>query len=779
MKVIRRILKFTGILLVLVIVAAVAFVATFDANNYKPQIIEQVESATGRDFRIDGDIRLSVFPWVGIKIEDVALGNAKGFEDKNFAAIRQLDVQVNVLPLLEKRVEVNTIRLNGLELSLEVAKNGDNNWSSLSQPAPSETGAEQKAEPPTSPPSTEPSATQDAAATSDELLQSLKVEGFEFVDAVIHYHDRTSGTEATISELNLQTSAISFDEPIKLSFSARVKNNQPQIDSRLELTTVLTFDQAFSQISLDDLLLTVVADARGLLPQPEKFELRTNVKVLMDEQLVSVRPLTLDALGLTMKASIGISQFQSTPVISGNVEVPEFNARQVAKRAGVELPAMAAAEALGRLSMKTRIKLAGERFEANDFAFHLDDSTLTGWIHLLNISKQQLRYELAFDRLNVNHYMPPVDETVSGQTPSQPDVTPTGSRPSAAAADTGDEKIELPMELMRSLDIQGDFRIADLTALEYRIKQFLMTVKAKDGLISLKPVSMQLLGGQVSSALSIDARKAVPAYSIKLDANQIQVGPVVDPFLVGVMGGKDMNMEGAMNMSMAINTRGETVNQLKRASKGKIAIRMKQSRLNGFDPAYYVRKSVADYVAGSGLGQYDAIMGEYKPRKVTVFDLVRSDIRLADGKARTDNFLMDSLRVKITAKGYVDIMENRLDMMTSLQLPRGKTVLEKVFDEPVYVRVYGPFEAVEYKVDTDRLKKSTTDVLKKEAKAKLDAEKKRLEEKARARAREEEARLREKAEAEKRRLKEKADAERKRAEEKAKNKLREKFKSLF
>ena len=119
----RRSFKFISIFLALVLLVLLAFVATFDANNYKPQIIEQVEKATGRSFSIDGDINLSIFPWIGLKVEDVALGNEKGFKAKNFAAIKQLDIKVNVLPLLKKEVEINTIRLHGLNVSLEVAKN--------------------------------------------------------------------------------------------------------------------------------------------------------------------------------------------------------------------------------------------------------------------------------------------------------------------------------------------------------------------------------------------------------------------------------------------------------------------------------------------------------------------------------------------------------------------------------------------------------------------------------------------------------------------------------
>ncbi len=129
MKALKLLFKIIAALLIVLIIAVVIFTATFDVNNYKTEITEQVEKATGRTFSIDGDINLSFFPWIGFKIEDVTLGNAEGFKAENFAAIQQLDIKVHLLPLLKKEVEVKTLALHGLNLSLEIAKDESNNWS--------------------------------------------------------------------------------------------------------------------------------------------------------------------------------------------------------------------------------------------------------------------------------------------------------------------------------------------------------------------------------------------------------------------------------------------------------------------------------------------------------------------------------------------------------------------------------------------------------------------------------------------------------------------------
>ena len=190
MSVASRSIKVFFIIITLLFLALIAFVVTFDANNYKPQIIEQVEKATGRDFVVEGDIVLSVFPWVGLKVENAALGNAAGFMAEKFAAISQLDIKVNVLPLLKKEVQINTIRLHGLSVSLEVAKDKSTNWADLAQPK--QVTPEDK---------DIPEVEQDAAEKPAAMpLASLLVEGFELVDAQIHYDDRSTNTTATVSE---------------------------------------------------------------------------------------------------------------------------------------------------------------------------------------------------------------------------------------------------------------------------------------------------------------------------------------------------------------------------------------------------------------------------------------------------------------------------------------------------------------------------------------------------------------------------------------------------
>ena len=62
----RKILIALVVLLTLLVLAVVVFVATFDANRFKPRIQEYVANRYQRTLTIDGDLFLTLFPRIAI-----------------------------------------------------------------------------------------------------------------------------------------------------------------------------------------------------------------------------------------------------------------------------------------------------------------------------------------------------------------------------------------------------------------------------------------------------------------------------------------------------------------------------------------------------------------------------------------------------------------------------------------------------------------------------------------------------------------------------------------
>ena len=89
-------------LLILIIAAAIIIPLVVDLNDYKPEIEAAVKDKTGRTLLIEGDLNVSVFPWLGISTGKISLSNAPGFAEQHFALIGESDIKVKLMPLLSK-----------------------------------------------------------------------------------------------------------------------------------------------------------------------------------------------------------------------------------------------------------------------------------------------------------------------------------------------------------------------------------------------------------------------------------------------------------------------------------------------------------------------------------------------------------------------------------------------------------------------------------------------------------------------------------------------------
>lgn len=102
--------------------ALAIFVATFDANRYKPQLVDLVRERTGRILAIEGDLALSLWPRIGLATGAAALSGPNGRGEA--ARIERGAVAVAIRPLLAGRLHVEALALRGLRLSLGEAEAG-------------------------------------------------------------------------------------------------------------------------------------------------------------------------------------------------------------------------------------------------------------------------------------------------------------------------------------------------------------------------------------------------------------------------------------------------------------------------------------------------------------------------------------------------------------------------------------------------------------------------------------------------------------------------------
>lgn len=117
----------TGLVIVLFVAIGV-FVQTFDASDYKADLVELVERHTGRDFSIDGEIRLATSLFPTLVVEDATLGNADWASKPVMFSAARTEVQIALLPLLKSDIVLRRIRLQEPVVNLEIGPEGMGNW---------------------------------------------------------------------------------------------------------------------------------------------------------------------------------------------------------------------------------------------------------------------------------------------------------------------------------------------------------------------------------------------------------------------------------------------------------------------------------------------------------------------------------------------------------------------------------------------------------------------------------------------------------------------------
>ncbi len=127
MKFLKGLLITIFVLLIVVAVGGYLFLKNFDINKYVPFIEQKVEDSIGRKIVIgNASIKLSLIPTV--VVEDVYLSNAQWAEKQNMVEAKKVELQVEVMPLLQKELVIKKFVVDEAQIYLQTDADGKGNW---------------------------------------------------------------------------------------------------------------------------------------------------------------------------------------------------------------------------------------------------------------------------------------------------------------------------------------------------------------------------------------------------------------------------------------------------------------------------------------------------------------------------------------------------------------------------------------------------------------------------------------------------------------------------
>ena len=468
MKAVKIVGLVVGGLIAVVLLVGLAVSLFFDPNDYRDELAAQVQEQTGRELEIDGDLKLSIFPWLAVEVGPTRLSDAQGFGDKPFAEIQGARAGIRLLPLLSRRVEISELRLDGMRLRLITDKQGKTNWADLAGDD-SEDASD---------------ASSDGAGPG---LDALSIGSIVISDASLLWDDRQSGSSMELTDFNLSTGSVSLAEPTDLTMSFGLVLDDKQ-SMQLELATTLEIASGFSAIAASDLDLDIQLSGPEL--PGGSIEMKGGVESLnlnLDDGELSVKGLLAQALGASLEAQLtGTAVTSDSPRIKGTIKVPAMNLREVLAKTGSPM-VTGDPEAMSSFGLDAALAYDGKSAVLSDLKAVLDQTRLDGRFSIVDLDRQAMTFDLAVDAIDLDRYLPPAEEDADKDS-------------SDAQADE-----ELDLSGLKSLNAKGQLKVGELRLSGLVFTDALVTVNASGGVLRLHPLSTKFYGGKYEGDVRLDA----------------------------------------------------------------------------------------------------------------------------------------------------------------------------------------------------------------------------------------------------------------------------------
>ena len=193
-----------GGVIVLVIVAVVIILTSYDFNDLKPLISKAVYDATGRELVIDSDIDLDIGFSPSLVLSDIKFQNADWGSRKEMVKVGRFEVKVALLPLIRKNIEVNRFIIKDPDILIETDKKGKGNFEfKTAEKVPA---VETKPEVP-------------EQGEGEISLPPLTINEFEIINGTLTYRDGKTGKSEVVKLKNLTAAVHGLDNPFTFNLS--------------------------------------------------------------------------------------------------------------------------------------------------------------------------------------------------------------------------------------------------------------------------------------------------------------------------------------------------------------------------------------------------------------------------------------------------------------------------------------------------------------------------------------------------------------------------------
>ena len=562
-KVIKWFMIAVGFLVVVVIAMLLLFPVFMDVQKYKPYIERRVSEAVGRPFTMGEKFKVSLFPWAGVSLSDLHLGNPPGFDEKDFVSAKSFEIRVKLLPLLLskfKDIQINHIVLEEPRIALIKQKDGKTTWEFKEKESAQSKKNEKK------PVKGKPG--------KEFSLKSLAVGDLSINNGLILWIDHSNKENGAkkekkeISDLNLQLLDVSLDRPVNLKFDALMDGHPVSVNGSLGPVGE--------------------KPGRGAVP----FDISVNA---------------LKQLAIHLKGRV--ENPAENPEFDIIVDVSPFSLRKLLAETGRPIPAgQSDPGALNKVALKAHLKGNPQKISVSDGILKIDESKINFSVNVKDFSRPDVAFNVKLDRIDLNRYLLPKTGKKSDANKESGSSETTSKKPGSKKPGSKTDYSSL-----RSIVLNGSIRAGKVKVNKTTAQDINVKIYGKNGVFHINPLTMKLYNGDMSGKVTLNVKKNTPQSNIKFKLNNIECEPLIKDILE-----KDI-LKGTVKAKVALSMSGDDAEKIMKTLNGKGEFRIKDGAVKGVDLVAMVRNTDGAYgFAGKGNEKPETGFSElYAPFTIT------------------------------------------------------------------------------------------------------------------------------------------------------------------
>ncbi len=652
----RLLLIILAILLALILLAAILLTVLLDKDKVLELATTTLREQTGATLVVRGETSLSLFPTLGVSLADASL-SLPGDRQSQVDA-RLLEIGVELMPLLSRRIEIGGIRVDGLDARLYQAPSADGS----PEPPPAPDLPADVAPPTGGRPAQAGDA--DSTAAVPAPTPALTIDQLDISDSRITLVDPAAATETVVEINRLQASDLNTEaRPIALRGTVAL----PDQGISLVLDGAVRLDLPQQQLLLDGIELAVEG------PTPEPLALKATGTVNLASQDTELQ-LTLASGAASGEAHLLYTApgLDAAAVLETSGSLQSLDVAQLLTLAAVdadlsgtaalswELSGTGASNEELAASVKGPIELALTRGSFNGQPLNL---TTRGRINMKQtaatmeleaaLGETRATGEVAYNgggspqidaKLHLN-LLDPALLALAG-----PDAAEQA--PASSGDDTGDEP--LPLELIRTIDTLAELTVDKAVYEAHTVENLVLKLRAAQGVVRVSTFTGEVHGGKLDMKAVFNASEDPARLNTRggiegVDIARLLTALETEPLLAG-----------SANLEWQLNSKGVTPNELFSDLRGPITLSADESVLK----ALGIERELCEAVALVNQEKISTPLPEQ-----STFRTLGVDIRMGDGKATLSAIKAQLPHLGLTGQGVVDLLQDefRVDFKARLK----------------------------------------------------------------------------------------------------------------